>query len=69
MLFGLSDPLFPAIQVEIAASGGFQAAGLSRKNWSTATPIRKIFREAFENAGLTYFPAAQFPQNLGSPRA
>ena len=33
----------------------FEAAGLERKHWSTATPIRTIFREAFERAGLPYF--------------
>jgi hypothetical protein len=33
----------------------FTAAGLTRKHWSNATPIRKIFREAFNRAGLPYF--------------
>jgi integrase len=28
---------------------------LGRKHWSTATPIRTIFRQAFEGAGLPYF--------------
>jgi integrase len=28
---------------------------LERSHWSTATPIRAIFREAFERAGLPYF--------------
>jgi integrase/recombinase XerD len=29
--------------------------GLGRKHWSNATPIRKIFREAFRAADLPYF--------------
>jgi hypothetical protein len=33
----------------------FEAAGFERAHWSTATPIRTIFREAFERAGLPYF--------------
>ncbi|MGC9157813.1 MAG: site-specific integrase, partial [Terracidiphilus sp.] len=32
-----------------------EAAGLDRTHWSNATPIRTIFREAFERAGLPYF--------------
>ena len=33
----------------------FEAAGLERAHWSSAGPIRTIFREAFELAGLPYF--------------
>ena len=32
----------------------FHADGLSRTAWSNATPIRKIFKEAFTAAGLPY---------------
>jgi integrase len=54
-LFGNDDPLFPATRIALGASQQFEAAGLERKHWSTATPIRAIFREAFEAAGLPYF--------------
>jgi hypothetical protein len=33
----------------------FEASGLGRVHWSTASPIRTIFREAFARAGLPYF--------------
>ena len=33
----------------------FEAAGLERAHWSSAEPIRKVFREAFGRAGLPYF--------------
>jgi hypothetical protein len=33
----------------------FHAAGLKREQWKSADPIRAIFREAFEAAGLPYF--------------
>lgn len=54
-LWGNDDPLFPATRVTVGPSQQFEAAGLDRKHWSTATPIRTIFREAFERAGLPYF--------------
>lgn len=38
--------------------------GLDRKHWSCATAIRKIFREAFEDAGLTYFNPHSFRNTL-----
>lgn len=54
-LFGNDDPLFPATRIAVGVSQQFEAAGLERKHWSTASPIRTIFREAFEAAGLPYF--------------
>ena len=55
LLWGDDDPLFPATRMEVGADGGFVAAGLKRDAWSTAEPIRRIFRQAFERAGLPYF--------------
>lgn len=52
---GNDDPLFPATRVEYGASRQFEVAGLDRKCWSNATPIRTIFREAFTAADLPYF--------------
>ena len=49
------DPLFPATRIVLGSTRQFEAAGLERKHWSTASPIRTIFREAFERAGLPYF--------------
>ena len=54
-LFGPDDPLFPSTAIELNDEGHFAPTGLSRKNWSNAGPIHKIFRAAFENAGLPYF--------------
>jgi integrase len=54
-LWGHDDPLFPATRIVLGQSRQFEVAGLDRKHWSTATPIRAIFREAFERAGLPYF--------------
>jgi integrase/recombinase XerD len=55
LLWGNDDPLFPSTRMELNSALQFQAVGLERKHWSTATPIRKIFRMAFEGAGLPYF--------------
>jgi integrase len=54
-LWGNDDPLFPATQVAVGEECQFQVVGLERKHWSNATPIRTIFREAFQAAGLQYF--------------
>lgn len=54
-LWGNADPLFPATRVALGQERQFEAVGLDRTHWSTATPIRTIFREAFERAGLPYF--------------
>ena len=49
-LWGNDDPLFPATLVELSAAKQFEAVGLARKQWTTASPIRAIFRSAFESA-------------------
>jgi len=54
-LFGPDDPLFPATKVALDADKRFAPAGLDRRHWSNADPIRRIFREAFARAGLPYF--------------
>ena len=63
-LWGNDDPLFPATRVEYGASRQFEVTGLDRKCWSNATPIRTIFREAFERAGLRYFNPHSFRNTL-----
>jgi integrase/recombinase XerD len=42
----------------------FRSDGLDRKRWSNANPIRKIFKEAFENAGLPSFNPHSFRKTL-----
>jgi len=54
-LWGGADPLFPATAIALGESQHFEAVGLDRKHWSNATPIRTIFRRAFEGADLPYF--------------
>lgn len=54
-LWGENDPLFPRTLTAVDGTGHFAASGLEREHWSNATPIRQIFRKAFEAAGLPYF--------------
>ena len=63
-LWGNDDPLFPSTRVELGAYRQFEVAGLERTNWSTATPIRTIFRNAFTAAGLPYFNPHSFRNTL-----
>jgi integrase/recombinase XerD len=53
--WGPDDPLFPATRQELGPDRQFRAVGLSRKAWSTASPVRDAFRRAFAAAGLPYY--------------
>jgi integrase len=63
-LWGNDDPLFPATHIALGATRQFEASGLERSHWSTASPIRTIFREAFKLAGLPYFNPHSFRNTL-----
>ena len=63
-LWSFDDPLFPATRIILGASRQFEAAGLERKHWTNATPIRKIFAAAFAHAGLPYFNPHSFRKTL-----
>lgn len=58
------DPLFPATRVASGPDRQFKAAGLDRRCWTTTGPIRKVFRNAFECAGLPYFNPHSFRDML-----
>lgn len=64
LLFGNDDPLFPKTEVKQGESKVFEPVGLLREHWSNATPIRKIFKEAFERAGLPYHNPHSFRKTL-----
>lgn len=64
LLRGDDDPLFPATEVGIGPDRRFGPVGLSRKGWSNATPIRKIFAAAFSGAQLPYFNPHSFRKTL-----
>ena len=63
-LWGLDDPLFPATKIVVGDSRHFEASGLDRKPWSSAGPIRKIFKDAFAASSLPYFNPHSFRKTL-----
>jgi integrase len=62
--WGNDAPLFPATQVAASVARRFEPVGLQREHWSSAAPIRAIFREAFQAAGLPYFNPHSFRKTL-----
>ena len=64
LLFSLDDPLFPKTKVKQGAARVFEPVGVMPEHWSNATPIRKIFKDAFERAGLPYFNPHSFRKTL-----
>ena len=53
------EPLFPKTEISVGESGNFEASGLTREFWKTASPVREIVKRAFESAGLpNYGPHA-----------
>lgn len=63
-LWGDDDPLFPSTRIKVGASHQFEVAGQDQAHWSTATQIRKIFRDSFTNAGLPYFNPHSYRNTL-----
>lgn len=64
LLWSNDDPLFPKTQVAVGEDRTFKAVGLEKNHWSNASPIRTIFREAFEAADLPYFNPHSFRNAL-----
>ena len=63
----LSDtnmPLFPRTALKHDANNAFIADGLESIHWTTTTPIREIFKEAFKSAGLPYYNPHSFRNTL-----
>jgi integrase/recombinase XerD len=64
LLWGNDDPLFPKTNVINGEDRIFKASGFKPEHWSTASPIRTIFREAFTSADLPYFNPHSFRKTL-----
>lgn len=58
------DPLFPATEVGLSQEGNFVGRGLAKHGWTTSGPVREIFRDAFQAAGLPYFNPHSFRDML-----
>ena len=64
LLFGLDDPVFPKTEIQAGDDREFKPSGLSREHWSSAAPIRRVFRDAFALAELPYFNPQSFRNTL-----
>jgi integrase/recombinase XerD len=64
LLYGNDDPIFPQTNIILSHEKRFTPSGLKRDHWSTASPIRKIFKDGFESAGLPYFHPHSFRHTL-----
>lgn len=53
--FNGEDSLFPRTKQAVGDACHIHTVGLSRKHWSTADPVRRIFRQAFARAGIPYY--------------
>ena len=63
-LYGYDAPLFPRTQMKQGSDLSFQAVGIESVHWSTTSPARKIFKEAFEAIGLPYYNPHSFRDTL-----
>ncbi len=64
LLWGNDDPLFPKTNIITGEDRIFKASGLKCEHWSTASPIRAIFKDVFELADLPYFNPHSFRKTL-----
>lgn len=62
--FGPNDPLFPCTKLALDANHHFAPVGLDRKHWRDAGAIRRIFKQAFERAGLPNYNPHSFRHTL-----
>lgn len=63
-LYGNDDPLFPMNEIGLNEHQQFATIGIKPVHWSTASPIREIFRKAFNQADLQYFNPHSFRNTL-----
>ena len=64
MLISHDDPLFPKRKVANTKDKKFSACGLLKEYWSTAKPIRELFKRAFKKTGVQYFNPHSFRDTL-----
>src|SRR5664279_2718601 len=60
----MTTPSSPQRTLAWGPTRQFEVLGLERSHWSSASPIRAIFREAFVKAGLPYFNPHSFRNTL-----
>jgi integrase len=64
-LFNPDSPVFPKTKLILDKNNSFIADGIEPVCWKSANQIRKIFKDAFINAGIEYFHPHSFRTTLG----
>lgn len=64
LLFSPTDPLFPKPLMKNIEGKGLKVVGLSKEYWKGTQPIRNIFKDAFEAAGIAYYNPHSFRDTL-----
>lgn len=64
-LFGYDAPLFPKTALKQDENFTFKPDGLIPEHWTTTSPIREIFKDAFKAVGLPYYNPHSFRHTLG----
>jgi hypothetical protein len=65
---GLGRSAFSSDAIQRGANRHFEVVGLDRKGWSTATPIRAFFKDAFTAAGSSdRAPASRASDRAAQP--
>lgn len=64
LLWGPTDPLFPATELAPGPDRRLRPVGLSRRVWSGTSPVRAIVKPAFERVGLPYASPHRFRDML-----
>ncbi|MHB2166479.1 tyrosine-type recombinase/integrase [Alsobacter sp. R-9] len=64
LLWGPTDPLFPATKLALGPDRRFRPVGLARRAWSGTGPVREIIKPAFERVGLPYASPHRFRDML-----
>jgi integrase len=62
--FGPNDPIFPKSKPVMGRNLQVQTVELAREHWANASPVRKIFKVAFEAVGLPYPNPHSFRKTL-----
>ncbi len=66
LLYGDQDPLFPRLKQSMDENYSFKYKELEPVFLQSASPMRKVFKEAFQNAGLQYYSPHKFRDTLAN---
>lgn len=60
----IDAPLFPKTEIGLDAEHSFKNMGLSKEHWQSASPVIKILKQCFANAGHDYYNPHSFRKTI-----